>query len=163
MHDNWREIADFPGYSVLNTGHIRNDNTERLMRLSVNQRGIQYVGLMRDGIQHKTSVPQLVAKAHIPKPRLETFGSVINLDGDRTNNNANNLEWRPRWFSTMYFKQFEDDPLIPFGPIEDINTNELYKTSWEAAVTHGLIDLHIRLAIKANQPVWPTYQIFRRI
>lgn len=159
----WREIEMFPGYSVSNSGLIRNDNTDRMMRQSQNERGIVYVGMMKRGIQYKRSVSLLVAEAFLRvKPHPE-FVSTINLDGDRWNNNVANLMWRPRWFATKYFQQFRIGPQ-GFGRwIEEVTTHELFPTSWDAALKYGLLDREITIAIMHRTYVWPTYQRFRTL
>jgi len=36
----WREIEDFPGYSVSNFGRVRNDLNDRILTLQRNQHGV---------------------------------------------------------------------------------------------------------------------------
>jgi hypothetical protein len=58
--------------------------------------------------------------------------------------------------------QFTDGHPIYDYPIEDVETGEIYKNSWEAAITNGLIDVEIQLSIYNEVYVFPTGQIFRR-
>lgn len=159
----WQEIGSFPGYSVSEIGTIRNDNTDRIMALTVNQRGVVNVGLVRNGIQYKRAVSILVAKAFLPPARNELFDSAINLDGDRTNNHVENLLWRPRWFATKYFQQFRCTPNLRPLRVEEINTRQKFETTWLAAITYGLLDLDVRRSAVEEGEVWPTYQRFRMI
>lgn len=160
---DWRNIASFPGYSVSTEGGVRNDDTGRNLKLLVNQRGIVYVGLTSRRVQYQRAVSMLVAEAFLPQPRHASFGSPINLDGNRHNNMADNLLWRPRWFARQYFHQFQTSPLGFHHPIEEIDTREEFKSSWEAATKYGLLDLDIKLTTLAGLPVWPTNQSFRLI
>lgn len=157
----WQIIGDFPGYSIGDEGQVRNDSTDRIMSLSQNQHGIVQVGLMRDGRQHKRAVALLVAYAYLEPPALETFNAVINLDGDRTNNNYWNLAWRPRWFAVRYHRQFDGHEPCFNQPIREINTKERFKNSMDAAVKYGLLDREILIATLNRTYVWPTYQEFR--
>jgi hypothetical protein len=157
----WEAITDFPGYSVNEIGQIKNEDTGRIMALTRNQKGIIQVGLMKGGIQYKRAVGLLVAKAFLPPPTPETFDTVINLDGDRSNNHVDNLMWRPRWFAVRYHKQFHNERRGFAEPIVEIHTGERFKNSWQAAIKYGLIDREILTATLNRTFVWPTYQEFR--
>lgn len=157
----WREIREFPGYSVSDIGQVRNDETGRIMSLLVNQSGVVNVGLTKRLVQHKRSVALLVATAFLPQDPRDSFDTPINLDGDRYNNHASNLMWRPRWYAVKYFQQFRDGPQHFLGPIEDKATGEVYKSTWDAATTWGLLEKDIYLAILNHTYVSPTFQTFR--
>jgi len=159
--ENWRSINEFPDYSISDNGRVVNTNTGRIMALTRNQRGIVMVGLMKSGIQHKRSVPVLVLEAFHPKPMHQSFDSHIHLDGDRTNNIAENLMRRPTWFAVKYHQQFwtGHSPHVN-QPIMDIKTREVYDNSMHAATIFGLLDREIQIAIMNSMYVWPTYQTF---
>lgn len=153
MQAEWREILEFPNYSVSDTGLVRNEDTGNYMTLHVNQRGIVNVSFNRRGEQHKRSVSVLVATAFVKTARSLTFDTPINLDGDRSNNNASNLLWRPRWYATEYFRQFKTR--IRSGidePVEELKSKDVFDSSWDAAVTLGLLDSEI-----VNSVVHMTY------
>jgi hypothetical protein len=158
----WREIVGFNGYSVSDAGHVRNDDTGRIMRTGTNQRGIVNVGLMHRGVQYKKSVAVLVADAFVTTARSLEFNTPINLDGDRTNNRATNLLWRPRYFARKFFQQFGQTALWHINnPLMDLKTEEVFKDSTEAVKRFGLLHKDIYLSIAAKTYVWPTYQIFQ--
>jgi hypothetical protein len=159
----WRHILEFPGYSVGDEGHVRNDESRRIMALLVNQRGLVSVGLTKSGVQYKRSVPLLVAQAFIPKlaKYRNTFDTPINLNGDRLDNSVPNLMWRPYWFAVKYVRQFKEPPAGYACPIEEVSTGEQFKNSWEAALKYGLLDREILIATMNRTYVWPTYQRFR--
>lgn len=157
---DWREIEDFPGYSVNILGNIRNDRTGRILALQRNQHGIVHVGLVRDGVQYKRSVALLVCETWLTE-QLEYFDTPIHLDGDQSNNHIDNLMWRPRWFAVKYQRQFQDPHPSIDKQIQEIHTGYRYNNSWHAATTFGLLDREIRQAIIGRTFVWPTYQIFQ--
>lgn len=162
--EEWREIPKFPGYSVSNLGHVRNDVTGYKLTLLQNQRGIVHVGLTKNLMQHKRSVSLLVASAFLGAPPNEAFETAINLDGDRTNNEAGNLVWRPRWFAIKYYTQFRNPQMRGFlTPIEEMATGERFENSWLAAIKFGLIDMDIFIATLNGMCVWPTRQWFREV
>jgi len=53
--------------------------------------GYYYVCLSKNGKVRKFKVNRLVAQAFIPNPDNKPF--VNHIDGDKLNNNVNNLEW----------------------------------------------------------------------
>lgn len=159
----WREIASFPGYSVSNTGLIRNDDTGRMLSRRVNQSGIANVGLTKNRVQYKRAVNLLVANALLTTRPHESFTTPINLDGDRLNNRVENLMWRPRWFASKYFDQFKKGSISFRNPLEESETHECFNTSWEAAIKYGLLDMEILSAVLNKTHVWPTKQYFRPI
>lgn len=121
------------------------------------------VGLMKNGVQHKRSLPLLVASAFVAKPNNPLFDTPVNLDGDRMNNHRTNLMWRPLWFARKYSQQFTDGHATFEYPIEDVETGEPYQNSMHAAVSNGVLDIEIYIAMINNTYVWPTGQIFRKL
>lgn len=90
----WRSIPSFPVYSASNYGRIRNDGTGRIMHVYVNPRGYLQLTLRRDNQQIAARVHRLVAEAFLggPHPGFD----VNHIDGDKTNNCIENLEWCTR-------------------------------------------------------------------
>lgn len=160
MQTEWIEIPEFPGYSVSDTGFVRNDETDRIMTKLVNQRGVVHVGLTKKGIQYKRGLSILVAEAFLIRPSF-AFDTPINLDGDRYNNHVLNLLWRPRWFAVKYFQQFQQDAPCFNRPVQITETNEVYASSWDASTSLGLLDREVAMSIMSKTYVWPIYQHFR--
>lgn len=161
--EHWKEIRDFPGYSVSDLGRVRTDKSGRILNLSDNQSGVVQVGLMRDGVQYHRSVPLLVAKAFL-EPISGPFDTPINLDGDRRNNAVYNLAWRPRWYAIKYNQQFRypyENPI--HAPLMDVRTGEVSNNSFECAKRYGLLEKDLVLSILNRTYVWPTYQEFKVI
>lgn len=159
----WREIEEFPDYSVSDEGLVKHDRFNRILRLTQNQQHVVKVGLSLGNEQFTRSVALLVAKAFLPEPVNPNFNTPINLDGDRTNNRVENLMWRPRWFAIKYHQQFTRDSLGYKVPIIEIHSGEKFKNSHEAATTFGLLEKDIALAIMNRTYTFPTYQEFREL
>jgi hypothetical protein len=163
MTENWSEIEHFSKYSVSDLGRVRSNKSERILRLNQNQNGTVYVGLLRDGIQYHRSVPLLVAKAFLAV-LSPIFDTPINRDGDRANNAAMNLLWRPRWFAIKYHQQFRYPYLYRIDlPLQDMKTGEISENSFECSKTYGILESDIIQSIFNRTFVWPTYQEFRII
>lgn len=158
--EKWKKIRGFPDYSVSNTGLIRFNKTGRLLSQYENQYGVVCIGLMLDGKQRHRSVPLLVARAFLPRPS-PPFDTPINLDGDRHNNCAENLAWRPRWFAAKFNRQFRHPYTHPINrPIKNIKTGEVFDDSLEAVKYYGILEEDLVLSIMNRTVVWPLFEEF---
>jgi hypothetical protein len=158
------ETCGFPGYEISNDGLVRNERTEKMLRMSPNSEGILRVGIMKrdEGRQMTVSVCRLVAVMFLPG-RSKTFDTPIQLNGDRTDCRVENLAWRPRWFAVKYFNQFDrTDPLFT-SRIYDIETSQQYADSREAATKHGLLETAILDSVVNRSPCFPTWQQFAHV
>lgn len=63
------------------------------------------VHLNKDGKRKIASVHRLVAIAFVENPCPEKFKEVNHIDEDKTNNNANNLEWCDRSYNQKYYAE----------------------------------------------------------
>lgn len=92
----WKPVPNFETkYEVSNFGRLRNRTTKKLKPADFNNYG--YARLQAfDGVNSKKLfVHRLVAIVFIGEPTDPTF--VVNhIDGDKTNNMVNNLEWVSR-------------------------------------------------------------------
>jgi hypothetical protein len=163
----WRDIEEFPGYRISETGNVASSGG-RPLRLSKNQYGVLYVGMMRelDGEreQVKRSIALLVAKTFLPEPDNDRFDTPIHLDGDRSNCRADNLMWRPRWFAVMFHKQFKNGRIDRFTlPIQEEHTGEILHNSREACIRYGLLGTDILHSVNNGTFVFPTGQRFHRV
>lgn len=158
--ETWKWIPEFPVYQVSDHGRIRNTKTDRIMALSMNQYGVQTVGLMHAGTQFRRSVPLLVANAFVPGGTA-IFDTPINLDGDRFNCRANNINWRPRWFAVKYNRQFVEPYFAPIDRrIRNMKTGEVFTDSLECAKWYGVLEEDLVQSIQFRTYVWPVYQEF---
>ena len=93
----WQIIKDFENYSVSTLGEVRNNKTGRILVPSPSGGGYLRVNLRKDKTSYQRYVHRLVAEAF-----LEGSGEVNHLDGDRTNNAVENLEWTTHQQNVQY-------------------------------------------------------------
>lgn len=103
----WKEIKDFPNYSVSDSGEVKNNKTGRILKKALNQDGYEIVQLWNNGKGTTKRVHRLVLEAF--KPIENTNYEVNHLDRDRTNNNLNNLEWVSSK-QNIHYRDANDNP-----------------------------------------------------
>lgn len=98
----WKDVVGYEGlYRVSNYGNVISIPrlSKKRNRIYAGQKlnctkfltGYLNVGLSKDSITTKYNVHRLVAEAFIPNP--ENKATVNHKDGNKLNNNINNLEW----------------------------------------------------------------------
>lgn len=94
MQEIWKDIDNYIGkYQISNLGRVkslpRNGTicSERILKIQKDRKGYSYVSFHKK----KFKVHRLVAQAFIPN--LENKPQVNHIDGNKQNNNINNLEW----------------------------------------------------------------------
>ena len=162
MEPSWRGIPAFPHYEVSNLGEVRNVKTERILHSSLTPQGHIKVKLRNESGAHTRQINQLVGQLFLPPPPREDFISVIHLDGKKTNCQAINLLWRPRFFAIRYHMQFETAMWKRIRvPVVEVKEQKRYESAQEAAMANGLILVELLSAAYNKTFVWPTYQQFR--
>lgn len=158
--ENWGSITGFEGYSVSDLGRVRNEDTGRMLTVLKNHKDNRYVGLNKNGVQYRRSLPLLVANTFV-KPNQPTFKSLIHKNTDKGDNTATNLLWRPQWFAVKYWRQARKGPIGSDTPVLEKKLQEIYPNSWEAALAFGLLENDLILSIVNHTFTWPTFQEFR--
>ena len=92
----WKDIKDYEMlYQISNLGNVKSlhCNKEKIMKLTIRSKNYPYyfVGLLKNGKRKYFAVHRLVAQAFVNNPN--NYNQVDHLDGNKLNNNANNLEW----------------------------------------------------------------------
>lgn len=91
MEEEWRRIEDFPDYRVSNYGNVYDDYKNELVHQSSSNR-YRTVRLHRGREVERVLVHRLVATVFVPGQSIRRY-IVNHIDGDRSYNASENLEW----------------------------------------------------------------------
>lgn len=91
MEEIWKTIKGFENYKVSNTGKVYSLAKNKVMKPWIVNSGYYVLTLVDSGVSKNMSVHRLVAKAFIPNPLNKE--QVNHIDGNKLNNNVDNLEW----------------------------------------------------------------------
>lgn len=140
--EEWRDVLNYEGlYEVSNTGKVRNMKGIKLK--PANKAGYLTLGLSKQNIQKYKTVHSLVIEAfkgESPSPNH----SVNHIDGDKKNNNIENLEWATQSEQSIHahriglVKNIVGKIVIQRDPI----TNEIIATFKSAAEAGRKYNLH---------------------
>lgn len=137
--EQWAALGD--GYSVSSYGRVTGPRGELKY---YNVQGYKTVRF------NKTSyrVHRLVASAFIPNPDNKPI--VNHIDGDRSNNNIDNLEWATAWENNMHGIYISPVGNRPRCKVKCVETGEEYPSISEAARQNGFDRNRFRANIQYN-------------
>lgn len=105
----WKDIENFEGYQVSDTGLVRSNkywgqfrrkNKNGLLSQRTYKSGYKYVNLYKEGHMYSVKVHRLVATAFIPNSC--NYPQVNHKDENVANNNVTNLEWCNAKYNMTY-------------------------------------------------------------
>ena len=156
----WCTIPGYDGaYEVSNYGRVRSlDRTinlgkryercyaSQILKLSTCRGGYMQVGLKMGKNRKMELVHRLVAQAFIPNPKHKP--QVNHIDGDKTNNRADNLEWctdsenkRHAWLKGLMkvkHQSVDKRRVKCFKAIECVETGEIFVSVTAAAKRYNI-------------------------
>lgn len=155
MEEIWKDIKGYKGlYQVSNLGRVKSLERyqqnhsklqkveEKLKTIHTKSNGYQYVQLYKDNIMKNLHIHRLVAQAFIPNP--ENKPQINHIDGNKQNNNIDNLEWstsnennKHKWDIGLQ-KPSKKQSIITKGnnrkykskPIDQLDLNGNYIRTW---------------------------------
>lgn len=86
------DVKGYEGlYKISTNGKVYSLKRKKIKRTDTNRNGYESVNLFKNGRGKHFLVHRLVAQAFIPNPNNYSF--VNHIDGNKLNNDVNNLEW----------------------------------------------------------------------
>lgn len=147
MTEEWRPVVGYEGlYEVSNLGRVRSlprwrsHQQKLVLRCSSNNSGYQQVHLSTHNKQKSMTVHRLVAQAFIPNP--ENKPEINHIDGDKTNNKIDNLEWVNRK-ENVHHAIYKLDHKTNWCRVRCVETDIIYSSCTEAARINNLSRKHI--------------------
>ena len=132
MIEIWKPIPNYEElYMVSNLGRVKSVKRDKILKEQLNERGYLRVSLSKNNKQKIYSVHRLVMITFIG---YEEGKQVNHIDGDKTNNRLDNLEWTTQ---SENMKHAYDNRLVKskrrVRKIRCIETGEIYKSGAEAS------------------------------
>lgn len=137
----WRGVRDFPNYQVSDDGVVRNTKTGRVLAIHPDRYGYPQVILCRDGYKRANRIHRLVAESFVDTNDASL--QINHIDGDKTNNRFDNLEWVT---ASENMRHAYDNGLVhrsskagtPCRPVRVVETGRVYSSQSECARKIGV-------------------------
>lgn len=116
----WKEVSGWEGlYAVSNLGRIKSLRTKgrgivkpnHILSQRLNRQGYPYVNLARSGKYKTVYVHRLVGIAFVENKNNYQF--LNHMDGNKSNNNASNLEWVTAQENILHARETGLNTFIP--------------------------------------------------
>lgn len=167
----WKDIAGYEGlYQVSNQGNvratIRRGTNGSNLKLRINVVGYYYVNLFKNGKGKNQLVHRLVTTAFLPNPLGKP--QVNHKDGNKLNNNLDNLEWSTPKENTQHSLKVlgvrrchgENNPKsCKIGVFENDKCIGIYYGFHETARALGMSSSGVEYAILRNSTTKKGYKI----
>lgn len=139
----WKDIPSLEHYQASTLGNIRYKGHDK-RKLQLNSSGYLYLGVRLNGKFVNLRVHRLIAETFIP--RVEGKDLINHIDGDRTNNRIDNLEWctaSENEVHKVWALGKKQTPPANVSRVVDIDTGIVYESIKEAAEATGADRHHI--------------------
>ena len=123
----WKPIKGYPHLLISRTGKVWTTTYNRELHPHLTNRGYLRVNLSKDKTVKRAHIHRLVAEAFIPNP--DNLPDVDHIDGNKLNNNVENLQWVSH--SDNCRKACKGNDRKP-KPVICIETGKIYKTIKDA-------------------------------
>ena len=100
----WKPVKYAPHYEISNAGLVKNTKTGKMLKIATNNHGYHLVCLSYENKKQTSYIHRLIAEAFVPT-NLDPRTSVVNhIDGNKSNNVIENLEWTTHAENTYHGK-----------------------------------------------------------
>ncbi len=146
----WRDVPGYEGlYQVSRAGEVRNAKGHTL-KPSEAPNGYFHVCLSREGKVKGFSVHRLVASAFLPNPAQ--FPEVNHINGDKSDNRIENLEWCTISHNRLHsFYELNNESCKPKRRVMCLDTGEIFPSVAAAARSVGAKKQNITLCCQGQR------------
>lgn len=128
LNELWAAIEGTTYYSVSDLGRVRNDRTGLILKPQRTPSGYAIVRIARHGRVVNCKIHRLVTEAFITQ--TQNYDEVNHIDGDKLNNEVENLEWISRKGNVQHMY---DEGLRKKRGVRIIETGETFSSLAECA------------------------------
>lgn len=136
MEEEWRQCEGYYPYEISNTGKVRNRRTGRIMKTFINSHGYEAISLRKDGECKIRPIHRLLAEAYIEGDHEGL--DVNHIDGNKRNNDLNNLEFCTRKENTIHGFRMGLNWSHKKKKVQIIETGEIFNSITECAMHLGV-------------------------
>ncbi len=134
FEENWVEIEEFPNYAVSDCGRVMNVRTGRILKGGINSRGYRTAVFVNNYCRKSLTLHSLVAAAFVDG--WFEGAEVNHIDGVKTNNWLENLEWCTRSENHLHaYAMGLREPSRMYKQIRCLETGDVF-SSVNAAAEH---------------------------
>ena len=136
-----KPILNYENYQIDEDGNVFNTSSQKFLKGSIGENGYKYYRLSKEGSKKMFYAHRLVAEHFLPN--IENLPVVNHKDGDKLNNNVNNLEWvsysdnAKHWHSNREKINVNREYYIEDLPNEEWKQYKNYLVSSYGRVRHG--------------------------
>lgn len=92
MEEIWKDVEGYEGlYQVSNKARVRSKNT--ILSPEISNKGYLMVGMRKPGKHQLKTIHRMMGIAFIPNPEPLIYDCINHKDGNKLNNDLDNLEW----------------------------------------------------------------------
>jgi hypothetical protein len=153
-------INEFDNYGISNLGNIKNIKNGKFLTPFLNKNGYLTYTFCQNGVKKTFRIHRLVALYFIPNPNNLPY--VNHMDGDKTNNRVENLEWCTAKENDNHARKTglknQEKPIIA----ENIETKEIitFKSVTEAGAILGINKGTISKVLKGKRNQTHGYKFY---
>lgn len=147
----WKTINNYDNYSVSNTGDIKNNTTNRILKHYI-RNGYKSVSLCKNNKKKTHNIHNIVAEHFLIKPNDKNY--VVNHKNEnKLDNNIDNLEYityRDNTIYSMNIKRTKNTDTYNISEFTDIPNYNNYKVSKNGEIYSKIIKRLSRITILPN-------------
>ena len=135
MNELWKPLVGHNQYIVSSLGRIKRKGGIEIYSGSVDNHGYVRFDLCENGKRFCVSGHRAVAEAFLTKDELRNY--VNHIDGDKTNNKVENLEWCTAKENSIHAYHILGIEAHNKKMVVCVETGEIYKSTMDAAKSLG--------------------------